>query len=64
LRKKLKDQHRPYKVWGYPWIPGIFVLFCAVLVAVTIIQNPRDAGIGLVLVLTGIPFYYIWKEKK
>lgn len=64
LRKKMKDQHRPYKVWGYPWIPGIFVLFCAVLVVVTIIQNPRDAGIGLVLVLIGIPFYYIWKEKK
>lgn len=64
LRKKYKDQHRPYKVWGYPWIPGIFVLFCAVLVIVTIIQNPRDAGIGLVLVLIGIPFYYIWKEKK
>lgn len=63
LRKKLKDQHRPYKVWGYPWIPGIFVLFCAVLVVVTIIQNPRDAGIGLALVLIGIPFYYMWKEK-
>ncbi|HCA42568.1 MAG TPA: amino acid permease [Bacteroidetes bacterium] len=63
LRRKLKDQHRPYKVWGYPWIPGIFVLFCIVLVVVTIIQNPRDTGIGLVLILTGIPFYLLWRGK-
>lgn len=63
LRKKMKDAHRPYKVWGYPWIPGIFVLFCITLVVVTIIQNPRDAGIGLLLVLIGIPFYMFWNMK-
>lgn len=62
LRKKMKDAHRPYKVWGYPWIPAIFVLFCITLVAVTIIQNPRDAGIGLLLVLLGIPFYIFWRK--
>ena len=64
LRKKMKDSHRPYKVWGYPWIPGIFVLFCITLVIVTIIQNPRDAGIGLLLVLIGIPFYIFWNKKE
>lgn len=62
LRKKMKDHHRPYKVWGYPWIPGIFVLFCITLVVVTIIQNPRDTGIGLLLVLIGIPFYIMWNK--
>lgn len=63
LRKKMKDVHRPYKVFGYPWIPGFFVLFCILLVVVTIIQNPRDAGIGLLLVLIGLPFYFIWKKR-
>ena len=62
LRKKMKDVHRPYKVFGYPWIPGFFVLFCILLVVVTIIQNPRDAGIGLLLVLIGLPLYFIWKK--
>jgi APA family basic amino acid/polyamine antiporter len=52
-----------YKVPGYPVLPAIFVLFCATLVIVTIIQNPRDAGIGLALVLIGIPFYLFWKRK-
>lgn len=64
LRKKMKDAHRPYKAMGYPVIPLIFVLFCITLVVVTIIQNPRDAGIGLVLVLSGVPFYLFWNRKE
>jgi len=59
----MKDVRRPYKVFGYPWIPGFFVLFCILLVVVTIIQNPRDAGIGLLLVLIGLPLYFIWKKR-
>ncbi|MBV6399222.1 MAG: Serine/threonine exchanger SteT [Ignavibacteria bacterium] len=64
LRRKMKETHRPFKVKGYPWIPGIFVLFCLTLVVVTVIENPRDAGIGLFLVLIGIPFYIFWKSRK
>ena len=64
LRRKMKDDYRPYKAFGYPVLPAIFVIFCAVLVIVTIIQSPRDAGIGLALVLIGIPFYIFWNRKK
>ena len=64
LRRKMKDNPRPYKAFGYPVLPAIFVVFCAVLVVVTIIQSPRDAGIGLGLVLIGIPFYIFWNKKK
>jgi APA family basic amino acid/polyamine antiporter len=64
LRRKMKDVERPYKAFGYPVLPAIFVLFCIALVIVTIIQNPRDAGIGLGLVLIGIPFYLFWNKKK
>lgn len=63
LRKKMKDAHRPFKAVGYPVVPAIFILFCATLVIVTIIQNPRDAGIGLALVLIGIPFFRNWNNK-
>ena len=64
LRRKMKDTERPYKAMGYPIMPAIFVLFCLTLVVVTIIQNPRDAGLGLILVLSGIPFYLFWNRKK
>lgn len=63
LRKKMEDAHRPFKAIGYPIVPAIFILFCATLVVVTIIQNPRDAGIGLLLILIGIPFFRNWNNK-
>ncbi len=63
LRRKEPNTPRPYKAFGYPVIPAIFVLFCAVLVLVTFFQRPREAGIGLFLILLGTPFYYYWKRK-
>ncbi len=63
LRRKMKDAHRPFKAVGYPVVPAIFILFCATLVIVTILQNPRDAGIGLLLILIGIPFFRNWNNK-
>ncbi len=62
LRKKMPDAHRPYKVWGYPVIPAIFIIFCVLLIANTIIERPREAGIGLALIFIGIPFYW-WFNK-
>ena len=63
LRKKMPDAKRPYKVWGYPVVPALVVLFCIALFAVTIFSRPREAAIGMVLMLTGIPFYF-WFLKK
>jgi APA family basic amino acid/polyamine antiporter len=62
LRHKMKDAPRSFKVNLV--IPAIFILFCAVLVVVTLIENPRDAGIGLVLILAGLPFYYFWNKRE
>ncbi len=64
LRKKMKDAERPYKVFGYPYIPAIAVIFFTTIFFVTIIESPRNAGIGLALVLLGIPFYLFWRKKK
>lgn len=61
LRKKMKDALRPFKVNLI--LPAIFVLFCIVLVVVTLMETPRDAGIGLVLIAAGIPFYYFWNKR-
>jgi len=63
LRKKMPDAPRPYKVWGYPVIPAIVILFSAALFVNTIIARPREAGIGLVLMLTGVPMWY-WFNRK
>ncbi|TKK69789.1 amino acid permease [Ilyomonas limi] len=63
LRKKMPDAHRPYKVWGYPVVPAIVVVFCVILVINTVFSRPREAAIGAVLMLTGVPMYYLFKRK-
>jgi APA family basic amino acid/polyamine antiporter len=63
LRKKMPDAPRPYKVWGYPVVPAIFILFCLVLIFNTIVTRPREAAIGLTLILLGIPFYWGFNRK-
>jgi APA family basic amino acid/polyamine antiporter len=63
LRHREPDTPRPYKVIGYPIVPAIFVLFCAALIVITCINSPREAGIGLVLMFSGVPFYLYWNSK-
>jgi basic amino acid/polyamine antiporter, APA family len=63
LRLKEPNTPRPYKVIGYPVVPALFVLFCAALIVITCINSPREAGIGLVLMATGLPFYFYWNKK-
>ena len=66
LRRKMPDAHRPYKVWGYPMVPAIFIIFCIGLILNTIIARPREAAIGMTLILAGIPVYlYLqWKYSR
>ena len=63
LRHRIPDEHRPYKVWGYPVVPAVFILFCVGLFFNTIITRPREAAIGLILIFSGIPVYFFLKRK-
>ncbi len=64
LRRKMPDAPRPYKVWGYPVVPAIFIIFCLILFCNTIITRPREAMIGLTLIFTGLPVYWFLHRKK
>lgn len=63
LRRRMPDAHRPYKVWGYPVVPAFYILFCIYLFFNTIITRPREAAIGTVLILAGIPVYWLLQRK-
>jgi len=63
LRQRIPEVHRPYKVWGYPVVPAVFILFCIGLFFNTIITRPREAAIGMILILSGIPVYFYLKRK-
>jgi APA family basic amino acid/polyamine antiporter len=59
LRRRMPDAHRPYRVWGYPVVPAVFVLFCVCLCLNAIITRPREAAMGMTLILAGIPVYLL-----
>ena len=64
LRKTMPDAHRPYKVWGYPFVPAIVVLFAIGLFVNTIVTEPKQALIGLGLLLTGVPVYLLFTRNR
>jgi APA family basic amino acid/polyamine antiporter len=64
MRRREPGAERPYKVWGYPLVPALFVLFCVALIVITCINHPREAALGIALMLTGVPFYFYWTRGK
>ncbi|HEX3009155.1 MAG TPA: amino acid permease [Bacteroidales bacterium] len=63
MRIREPERERSYKVWGYPVVPALFVLFCVSLVIITFFTNPREAIVGIILMLTGVPFYLFWNKR-
>ena len=64
LRSKRPEMPRPYRTFGYPVIPVVFVLSALGLVISTLFNSPRESLMGLVLVLIGLPFYYYWAKRR
>ncbi|MFC1555941.1 APC family permease [candidate division KSB1 bacterium] len=63
LRKIMPDLQRPYKTWGYPYIPIVFIISLLWILINTLIQRPIESFAGLGLTLLGIPVYYYWRNK-
>jgi APA family basic amino acid/polyamine antiporter len=61
LRRSRPDAERPYRAFGYPLVPGLYVLACAAIMLDLLIVRPVFTWPGLVLVLTGIPVYFLWR---
>jgi APA family basic amino acid/polyamine antiporter len=64
LRWKRPDVPRPYKAWGYPWVPIMFCIIASAIVLNTVFNDFRNSFWGLVVVLTGLPAYWFWTRKK
>ncbi|HNR41525.1 MAG TPA: amino acid permease [Bacteroidales bacterium] len=62
LRIKKPDLPRPYKTFGYPVIPAVYILATTFIMVVLLIYKPKFTFPGLVIVLLGIPVFYLWKK--
>ena len=63
LRRKSPAAERPYRTWGYPIVPIISMLLAALLVVDLAFLAPTTSGIGIVIVLTGVPVYFLWRMR-
>ncbi len=61
LRWKRPDAERPYKAFGYPFIPILYIIGATVILFVLFIYQPATTVPGLYIVLTGVPIYFLWK---
>lgn len=60
LRWKRPDAERPYKAWGYPIVPALYIVGAAVILLVLFVYQTATTWPGLVIVLTGVPVYCLW----
>jgi APA family basic amino acid/polyamine antiporter len=63
LRIRRPRAPRPYRTWGYPYIPLLFILASSALLVNTLIADPRDSLFGLAIVLLGVPVYLGFRRR-
>ncbi len=62
LRRKQPDLSRPYRTWGYPVVPALFLLASLGMLGNSLVTDPRDTGVTLLVIVAGIPVYYVWRR--
>jgi len=63
-RRREPDAERPYRTWGYPAVPILFLIVSVGLIIQTIVNTPRQSAIGLGLILLGVPVYWLLDRRK
>jgi len=61
IRKREPTLHRPYRAWGYPVVPVVFLVASIGMIANALISDPVNTGITFAIILVGIPVYYAAK---
>jgi basic amino acid/polyamine antiporter, APA family len=64
LRRKRPDMERPYKALGYPVLPALYIVFAGMIEILLLLYKPNYTWPGLIIVLLGIPVYFVWKKNE
>lgn len=62
LRRKRPDAERPYKAFGYPIVPALYIVGASVILCVLFMYQTATTWPGLIIVLTGVPIYFLWRK--
>ncbi len=63
LRRTKPDEIRPYKAWGYPFLPFLYILLCTIVMIDLLVVRPEYTWPGLIIVASGIPVFYFWRKR-
>jgi APA family basic amino acid/polyamine antiporter len=64
LRRNTPAAEQPYRMWGYPIVPIISMVLAALLIVDLALLAPTTSGIGILIVLTGVPIYFLWRKRR
>jgi APA family basic amino acid/polyamine antiporter len=63
LRRKWPNAERPYRAFGYPVVPALYILAAVVIMLALILYKTQTTWPGLILVLLGVPVYFLWRRR-
>jgi APA family basic amino acid/polyamine antiporter len=63
LRRKRPDAERPYRAWGYPVVPVLYMITSTLIMLILILYQTQDTWPGLVIVILGVPVYLLWSRR-
>jgi APA family basic amino acid/polyamine antiporter len=64
LRRKRPEAERPYRAFGYPFVPLLYIVAATTIMAVLLLYQTQTAGGGLIIVLLGLPVYWLWSRRR
>jgi APA family basic amino acid/polyamine antiporter len=62
LRQREPERPRPYRAWGYPWIPGLYFAATAAIVVAMAWNRPLECLVGAGMLAAGLPFYFLFSK--
>jgi basic amino acid/polyamine antiporter, APA family len=64
FRRREPDATRPYSIWGYPVLPGLFILAAAILLVFSFADQPLHSLVGIGIILLGVPLHYLLRSRR
>ncbi|MDX2165524.1 MAG: APC family permease [Deltaproteobacteria bacterium] len=63
LRRRAPHHPRPYRAWGYPWVPALYLLANLLIARAMVLNTPLECAVAVAVAASGLPFYWWWARR-
>ena len=64
LRRREPELERPYRTWGYPWVPALFLAATVFLLGTYAITKPAEFAFCIGVIAVGVPVFWVWTRRR